>query len=69
MPLSRTFTTHDLIQGITTAQFEAMSPEDQAAFNQALLDLWTQNARTADYRHLAGDDDLIGSYRRSDHGQ
>ena len=67
--MPRTFTVHDLTSGITIGQYNAMSPDDQRAFDLALVALWESNARTADDAYLSGDYDLVGSNRRFEWGE
>ena len=37
----RSFTRHELTEGITTGQYNAMRPDEQKAFDRQLLDLWS----------------------------
>lgn len=60
----RTFTRHQLLHGITTAEYAAMSSEDQQAFNKGLLAIWSH-----DDHYVQGDYDLIASNRRFELGE
>lgn len=67
--MARTFTVHDLTSGITISQYNAMPREDRLAFDRALIDLWAENARTADQRYINGDYDCVGSRQRFELGE
>ena len=53
--MPRSFTREELTETITLGQWQAMSPEDQLAFDVALTALWLANTSTADALAAAAD--------------
>ena len=58
----RTFTHHDLTEGITTGEYNAMSEADQHAFDLALVRLWTEASQAELDREFASDLREAGGY-------
>lgn len=61
---ARRFTPADYHR-ITTADYNAMSPDDQRAYNAFVLDQWSRT----DDAFLDGDYDCVGSYQRFELGE
>ena len=53
--MTRTFTPQELLHGVTTSQYNAMSEDDKLAFDIALVALWRVKAIRADELYLARD--------------
>ena len=66
--MARTFTPHDLTEGITQGQYLAMSEADKDAFDVALFRLWEANAAKEEALFLEGDYGSPASNRRSGWG-
>lgn len=60
----RTFVPADLHR-ITTADYEAMSPEDQRAYSEFILDQWSRT----DEAYLDGDYERVDSRTKAELGE
>ena len=66
--MPRTFTPHELTEGITVGLYAAMPDDDKLAFDIALVALWRINAERADALYLARDYGSSRANLRSDSG-